>query len=54
MGVFQESYWLPIQRRVSASVKFARNWSEYEAGFGEFWGNFWIGKCVRLWVWEVM
>ena len=32
-----------IQRRVSAKINFTKKWIEYERGFGELDGSFWIG-----------
>ncbi|XP_014097585.3 fibrinogen C domain-containing protein 1 [Bactrocera oleae] len=35
--------WLVIQRRVSDSVNFYRDWREYKEGFGVLTENYWIG-----------
>ncbi|KAH8284517.1 hypothetical protein KR018_002737 [Drosophila ironensis] len=35
--------WLVIQRRVSVSENFYRNWTSYEQGFGDLENNFFIG-----------
>ena len=35
--------WIVLQRRVDASVNFARYWDEYKSGFGDLNGNFWLG-----------
>ena len=32
-----------IQQRVDALVDFNRNWTQYENGFGDLLGNFWLG-----------
>ena len=32
-----------IQRRINNDVNFYRDWDEYEQGFGNLEGNFWIG-----------
>ena len=33
-----------IQRRIDDSVDFDRNWTEYQRGFGQLDGNFWLGE----------
>jgi len=41
--------WTVIQRRVDESVDFNRGWDEYEAGFGDPEGNYWMGlKYINL------
>ena len=35
--------WTVFQRRVDDSVDFYRNWVDYERGFGELKGNYWLG-----------
>ncbi|KAH8347808.1 hypothetical protein KR084_001165 [Drosophila pseudotakahashii] len=35
--------WLVVQRRVSVEENFFRNWSSYQAGFGDPKGNYFIG-----------
>ncbi len=35
--------WIVFQRRVSRDVNFHRNWKEYEKGFGNLRGSFWLG-----------
>lgn len=35
--------WMVIQRRVDNTTNFDRTWTEYEKGFGQLTGNFWLG-----------
>ena len=36
--------WIVIQRRLpTATVNFTRNWEDYENGFGDLDGEFWLG-----------
>ena len=35
-----------IQRRIDDSVNFDRNWKDYEVGFGDIRGNYWIGRYM--------
>ena len=35
--------WTVIQRRVTGTVDFARNWQDYERGFGDVSGDYWMG-----------
>ncbi|KXJ77518.1 hypothetical protein RP20_CCG007376 [Aedes albopictus] len=42
--------WIVVQQRLDGSVNFHRNWTDYQNGFGNLGGEFWIGleKLHRL------
>ncbi|XP_003390325.2 PREDICTED: angiopoietin-related protein 1-like [Amphimedon queenslandica] len=48
--VYCESGWTVFQRRQDGSVDFYRGWIDYENGFGDLNGEFWLGlsKIHRL------
>ncbi|XP_067939079.1 microfibril-associated glycoprotein 4-like [Watersipora subatra] len=35
--------WTVFQKRVNGSVSFNKNWTDYQAGFGEIAGEYWLG-----------
>lgn len=35
--------WMLIQRRTNGDVNFTRGWNDYENGFGNLSGDFWLG-----------
>jgi len=37
-----------FQHRFDGSVDFYRNFSDYENGFGDVAGEFWMGKTYRI------
>ncbi|XP_035824276.1 angiopoietin-related protein 7 [Aplysia californica] len=41
--VTDQGGWIVIQRRASADEDFFRGWADYKKGFGDLYGNFWLG-----------
>ncbi|XP_025102412.1 ficolin-2-like [Pomacea canaliculata] len=46
--------WLVFQRRFDGVVDFFRNWTEYEKGFGDIRGDYWLGlaKLHKITTWR--
>ncbi|CAC5390728.1 Fibrinogen-like protein 1,Fibrinogen-like protein A,Angiopoietin-4,Tenascin,Ryncolin-2,Angiopoietin-related protein 6,Fibrinogen C domain-containing protein 1-A,Angiopoietin-related protein 2,Microfibril-associated glycoprotein 4,Angiopoietin-related protein 1,Ficolin-2,Tenascin-R,Ryncolin-3,Ficolin-1,Fibroleukin,Fibrinogen C domain-containing protein 1 [Mytilus coruscus] len=40
----EEGGWTVIQKRCNGAVEFNRNWNDYENGFGDLHGEFWLGN----------
>ncbi|CAC5390729.1 Fibrinogen-like protein 1,Fibrinogen-like protein A,Tenascin,Ryncolin-2,Ryncolin-4,Angiopoietin-related protein 6,Angiopoietin-related protein 2,Microfibril-associated glycoprotein 4,Angiopoietin-related protein 7,Ficolin-1-A,Angiopoietin-related protein 1,Ficolin-2,Ryncolin-1,Tenascin-R,Ryncolin-3,Ficolin-1 [Mytilus coruscus] len=40
----EEGGWTVIQKRYNGAVEFNRNWNDYENGFGDIHGEFWLGN----------
>ncbi|KAL1398202.1 hypothetical protein pipiens_000223 [Culex pipiens pipiens] len=40
---YENGGWIVIQNRYEGSVHFYRDWDEYERGFGNLGGEFWLG-----------
>ncbi|XP_033750792.1 ficolin-3-like [Pecten maximus] len=42
----EDGPWTVIQRRINGNVDFFRNWNDYKKGFGDLYGDFWIGNDI--------
>ena len=59
LSVYCDGGWTVFQRRIDGSVNFYRTWIEYEYGFGNPEGEFWMGfrNILRLTIngnWSLM
>ncbi|CAC5397236.1 Fibrinogen-like protein A,Ryncolin-2,Tenascin-X,Angiopoietin-related protein 6,Ficolin-2,Ryncolin-1,Ryncolin-3,Ficolin-1,Fibroleukin [Mytilus coruscus] len=42
----EDGNWTVIQKRFSGETEFYRNWNDYENGFGNLLGEFWLGNRI--------
>ena len=47
--VYCENGWTVFQKRKDGTVSFLQNWTQYENGFGDVYGEYWLGlKYIHL------
>ena len=42
------TYYKVFQKRFTGDVDFNRNWAQYNQGFGDLDGDFWLGELSSL------